>query len=92
MTYSITAYSRAAARRLGVTIRPSTRKNKKIDVINKTTGKKICSIGDSRYSDFPSYKASHGLAYAKKRRTLYHKRHGTYATGTPGYYASHILW
>ena len=91
MTYTITGYSKAAARRLGVTIRPSTLKNKKIDVMSKT-GKKICSIGDSRYSDFPSYVSSHGLAHAKKRRTLYHKRHGTYAAGTPGYYASHILW
>ena len=92
MTYSITAYSRAAARRLGVTIVPSTRKNKKIDVISKKTKKKLASIGDSRYSDFPSYVSSHGMAYAKKRRALYHKRHGSYAAGTTGYYASKILW
>ena len=63
MTYSITAYSRAAARRLGVTIVSSTRKNKKIDVISKQTKKKLASIGDSRYSDFPSYVSSHGMAY-----------------------------
>ena len=92
MTYSITSYSRAAAKRLGVLIRLSTRKNKKIDVIAKRTGKKICSIGDSRYSDFPSYIASHGLEHAKKRQKLYHKRHGRYAIGTPGYYAGEILW
>lgn len=91
MSYSITAYSRAAARRLGVSIRPSKLKNKKIDVMSRT-GKKICSIGDSRYSDYPSYKASHDLAYANKRRILYHKRHGRYAVGTPGYYAGEILW
>ena len=41
--YEITSYSKQQAQRLGVTIKPSTNKKKKIDVFKD--GDKIASIG-----------------------------------------------
>ena len=43
MSYKITKYSKEQAKKLGVVIKPSTRKNKKIDVFKD--GNKISSIG-----------------------------------------------
>jgi hypothetical protein len=90
--YEIKAYHKQQAKRLGVTIKPSTRKNKKIDVFKDN--KKVASIGDTRYNDFISYKESRGLKYAEERRRLYRIRHGRFANnkGTPGYYSYNILW
>ena len=90
--YQITQYHKDQATRLGVTIKPSTRKNKKIDVFKDN--KKVASIGDTRYLDFITYKKEKGLKYAKERRRLYRIRHGRFKDnkGTPGYYAYQILW
>ena len=90
--YKITSYSKRKAKKLGVTIKKSTRKNKKIDVIKNN--KKIASIGAVGYSDYPTYIKTKGKAYANKRRTLYKKRHQKNRTkvGTAGYYADKILW
>ena len=92
MTYNISTYSFSKAKDLNVDIRASTKKNKKIDVYKN--GKFICSIGDNRYLDFPTYQAKYNLEYAKKRQALYHLRHNKEKniTGTAGYYAFHILW
>ena len=77
--------ARARAKKLGVTIKPSTRKHKKLDVYKH--GEKISSIGDTRYSDF----LQHG---DEERRRLYKKRHekNRHKKGSPGYYADKILW
>jgi len=90
--YEITQYSNERARRLGVTIKPSNRKNKKIDVYKD--GEYVVSIGDSRYKDFPTYKKEVGEEYANKRREAYKKRHekDRHIKGTAGYYADQILW
>ena len=48
------AIAKKNAKKLGVEIKRSTRKNKKLDVFRK--GVKIASIGDLRYNDFHSYK------------------------------------
>jgi hypothetical protein len=53
MTYKITNYSREKAQKLGVIIKPSTRKNKKLDIFNKE-GELMASIGDINYTDFAS--------------------------------------
>lgn len=91
--YKITNYSRNHAAILNVVIKPSTRKNKKIDVYEKD-GTFICAIGDSSYSDYPTYIKTHGRAYADKRRYLYRIRHARYRNivGTPSYFANHLLW
>jgi hypothetical protein len=90
--YSITRYSYAQAERLGVRIKPSTVQGKKIDVFKGNN--KIASIGDTAYSDYPTYIQTHGLAYAQERRRLYRLRHASNAkvVGSPAYYALQILW
>jgi hypothetical protein len=91
--YSITQYSRDQAKKLGVTIKPSTNKGKKIDVIDKD-GKKIASIGALGMGDFPTYMKSKGKEYADERRRLYKIRHAKTMdkVGSASYYAARILW
>jgi hypothetical protein len=78
---------------LNVVIKPSTVKDKKIDVYNKL-GVKIASIGALGYMDYDSYIKTKGLAYANERRRLYKLRHKNDRNkkGTPGFYADKILW
>jgi hypothetical protein len=86
--YKIKDYSYKKAKELGVEIKPSTNKNKKIDVIKK--GKVIASIGDINYKDYPTYIQEKGLSYAKERRRLYNIRHKNDKELTKKY--SKILW
>ena len=95
--YEITEYSKLKAKQLGVEIKPSTRKDKKLDVFRND--KKIASIGGRKkngefYKDFPTHKKEKGLEYAKERRRLYKERHekDRHKKGTAGYYADQILW
>jgi len=44
MPYKITSYTKQQAKKLGVTVKPSTVKGKKLDVYNKK-GEKVASIG-----------------------------------------------
>lgn len=83
--YQITKYSFDKAKKLGVEIKPSITKNKKIDVYKN--GKKIASIGDIRYTDYATTKN-------KEQRRLYRIRHNKEKdkVGTPGYFAYNILW
>jgi len=92
MPYAITKYSRDQAAKLGVTIKPSTVKGKKIDVFKND--KKVASIGAEGMGDFPTYMQTKGKAYADERRRLYKIRHGKTMdkVGSPSYYASRILW
>lgn len=73
------------ARRIGVSVKPSTRKFKKLDVFKDK--KKVGSIGDIRYEDFNIHKD-------KERRKRYKSRHSKYRNriGTNSYYADRILW
>ena len=77
--------ARAKARRIGVSIEPSSRKNKKLDVFKD--GHKVASIGDRRYEDYNTHKDS-------KRRANYKARHDKYRheKGSASYYADKILW
>lgn len=90
--YTITEYSRDQAKKLGVTIKPSTNKGKKIDVFKD--GKKLASVGALGMSDYPTYMKTKGQAYADERRRLYRIRHGKTMdkVGSPSYYAARILW
>ena len=89
--YNILSYSYKKARDLNVDIKPSARKNKKIDVYKNNVY--ICSIGDVNYSDFPHYLLK-DVSYAKQRQKLYQQRHQKEKNkvNTAGYYAYHILW
>lgn len=79
------AEAKRKAQRIGVTVKASTVKHKKLDVFKD--GTKVASIGDIRYSDF----LQHG---DDERRRRYKKRHQKNRTkaGTAGYYADKILW
>lgn len=93
--YHIQPYTLAKAHELGVYIKPSTKKNKKIDIYD-WNGNYIFSIGDKNYSDFPTYVKTHGMEYALTRRRLYHLRHkkekNPYWIGSPSYYSWNLLW
>jgi hypothetical protein len=93
MTYKITEYTKIKAKQNNLTIKPSERKNKKIDVYD-ASGKYLASIGDSRYSDYPTYINSKGKEYADKRRELYYKRHGNTIgeKNSPDSLAKILLW
>ena len=82
----------AKARKIGVTVKPSTRKNKKLDVFKG--GKKVGSIGAVGYKDFLLYKTTEGNKKANLRRKLYKIRHNKHRkiVGTNSYYADKILW
>jgi hypothetical protein len=56
MSYKIKKYSYERAKKLGVSIKPSKTKGKKIDVFNKE-GEKLASIGAEGMNDYPTYKA-----------------------------------
>ena len=90
--YTITEYSRDQAKKLGVTIKPSTSKGKKIDVFKD--GEKLASVGALGMSDYPTYMKTKGKEYADERRRLYRIRHGKTMdkVGSPSYYAARILW
>ena len=88
--YKIKKYSYDQAKKLGVDIRPSHLKNKKIDVYKDDVY--LCSIGDSRYNDYPTY-LKINKEIAEQRRMLYHQRHKKdNIENTKGYYALKILW
>jgi hypothetical protein len=92
MPYVITQYTRRRARTLGVTVKLSTRKTKKIDVFKN--GVKVASVGGAGYSDYPTYMRERGAEYAKERRRLYRIRHAKDrdVPGTAGFYADKLLW
>ena len=90
-SYNIKQYSYAQAKKLGLSIYPSKRPNKKIDVYKD--GIYVCSIGEKGAMDYPSYILNDGKKYAEERRRLYHIRHKKdNKVGTKGWYALNILW
>lgn len=93
MDYKITNYTKERAKQIGVIVKPSENKDKKIDVFNKD-GEKLASVGAKGMLDYPSYIREKGLEYAKKRRALYKERHekDRHQKGTAGWYADKLLW
>lgn len=90
--YKIKDYTKNKAKLLGVKVKPSKTKGKKIDVFKNN--KKIASIGALGYSDYPTYIENKGKDFADKRRKLYKIRHkkDKDIVGTNGYYADKLLW
>ena len=89
MVYNITDYSYKQAKLLGVEIKPSTNKKKKIDIFKD--GKKIASSGAYGMKDYPTYLKEKGKAYADERRRLYYIRHAK-DKSLNSYYSKKILW
>ena len=101
MSYHITNYTYKQAKRIGVIVKPSLDKTKKIDVYKKnktsktgTTMKKIASVGAAGMNDFPTYIQKRGLTFAKTRRRLYKMRHekDRHVKWTRGWLADKLLW
>ena len=87
--YKIKQYTKDKADKYNVQIKPSTTKNKKIDVYKND--KKIASIGHVDYKDYSTYLIEKGKEYADKRKMLYYKRHKN-DSGLNGKYAKLLLW
>lgn len=90
--YSITNYTYKKAKKLGLRVKPSSNKTKKIDVYKNN--KKIASIGANGMNDYPTYIGKQGLKFAKTRRRLYKKRHNKdrHKKWTNGWLAYKLLW
>jgi len=90
--YTITNYTYSQAKKIGVTVKPSTNKTKKIDVYKKD--KKIASVGANGMNDFPTYIKKRGMNYAKTRRRLYKMRHerDRHTKWSRGWLADKLLW
>jgi len=92
MPYKIKRHTYTQAKKLGVVVKPSKVKGKKIDVFKK--GEKVASVGAIGYDDYPTYIQKKGKKYADERRRLYKIRHNKNRNkrGTPSYYADKLLW
>tara|TARA_S200002703_G_scaffold67100_1_gene58284 strand:- start:9919 stop:10197 length:279 start_codon:yes stop_codon:yes gene_type:complete len=92
MPYQIKPAQRSRAKALGVTIKPSSVKGKKLDVFKGD--KKVASIGALGMGDFETFKKTKGKEFADKRRKAYKSRHQKTRTkvGSNSYYADKILW
>ncbi len=97
MAYNIKTYTKNQAKKIGVTVKPSKTKGKKIDVFKK--GVKVASVGAIGYKDYPSYmelekKGKVPKGTASKRRKLYKLRHKNDRSvrNSNGYYADKLLW
>lgn len=97
MGYRIKQYTKNQAKKLGVAVKPSKNKGKKIDVFKK--GEKVASVGAIGYRDYPTYmelekkgKVPKGTANA--RRKNYKSRHQSNrkVKGSNGWYADKLLW
>lgn len=90
--YQISQATKSKARELGVEVRPSKLKNKKIDIYKD--GLKLYSIGDIRYGDFHTFMREYGQNIANERRRLYKLRHGRTRNikGSKSWYADQLLW
>jgi hypothetical protein len=92
MSYQITEYTKNQAKKLGVSVKPSTNKKKKLDVFKNN--KKVASVGAVGYGDFPTFTKTKGKEFADKRRKAYKKRHekNRNIKGSAGFYADKLLW
>lgn len=92
MSYKILPYTFKQAKSIGVDVKPSTKKGKKIDVYKD--GKLIASVGAIGYMDYPSHLAEKGKEYADERKRLYKIRHrkDIADVGSNGWYADKLLW
>ena len=97
MRYRIKTYTKNQAKKIGVTVKPSKTKGKKIDVFKK--GQKVASVGAIGYNDYPTYmelerKGKVAKGTANKRRRLYKIRHKADRNiiNSNGYYADRLLW
>jgi hypothetical protein len=85
--YDIAPYTFKKAKLLGVTVKVSERKHKKIDVYKN--GTRIATIGDTRYPDYAHLRETNP-PLAEDTRRLYHLRHTQKTVGER--MAKELLW
>jgi len=92
MSYTITNYTFLQAKKLGLTVKPSSNKTKKIDIFKQ--GKKIASVGAAGMNDYPTFMKRKGVKFAKTRRRLYKMRHekDRHVKWSRGWLADKLLW
>lgn len=92
MTYRISSGTRKAAKKLGVTVKPSKNQKKKIDVFRN--GKRVASVGARGMMDYWLYLQKEGPVVARKRRRLYKIRHNKTRKikDSNSYWADQLLW
>lgn len=97
MAYKITPYTLNQAKRLGVKVKPSRTKGKKIDVFKD--GRKVASVGALGYADYPTFMGMERSGLIPKgtaaiRRKAYKSRHSKdrKVRGSAGFYADQLLW
>jgi len=90
--YKISSRTKAQAKKLGVDVKPSQKKNKKVDVYKDD--KLVASVGSRGMDDYASHLQKKGKAFADERRKAYKDRHAKNrnVVGSPGYYADKLLW
>ena len=91
-SYIITDYTRKRAKEIGVEVKPSKMKHKKIAVFKDN--KKIADIGDTDYFDYPTYVEKVSKTVADERQRLYYIRHAKdiIKPYSPGWLAAKLLW
>ena len=87
--YKITNYTLKRAKQMGLIVKPSSNKNKKLDVY-----KKVATIGAKGMNDYPTYIKKNGIQFAKTRRRLYKMRHekDRHVKNSNGWFADKLLW
>jgi len=92
MSYVILPRQKANAKKLGVSIKPSINKKKKIDIYRD--GKKIANAGAIGYKDYSVYLKEDGKEIADKKKKAYRARHKyeNLKKDSNGYFAWFILW
>ena len=90
--YTITAYTKCKAQKLGIQVFPSKNRKKKLDVYKN--GKKIASVGARGNADYPTFMRTPGQAFANKKQRLYKQRHqkDRFRKNSNGYFADQLLW
>lgn len=96
-TYVITDEIKKRANAIGITVKPSISKGKKLDAFKN--GVLQASFGGKGYKDYHLYKKEDGQQVANEKRKQYKARHEKdrkvkYRDGklTAGYLADRILW
>ena len=67
--YEITEWTKKRAKELGYKVKPSSNKNKKIDVFKDD--KRVGSVGAKSYGDYGTYLKTKGKDFADKKRKGY---------------------
>lgn len=95
--YKIKQYTKDRAKKIGVEVRLSNVKGKKIAVYKN--GVKVADVGALGYNDYPTYleKENKGIypkGYAAQRRKQYKIRHDSdrKVINSNGYFADQLLW